>query len=116
MGQGRVLVVDNDCQFVRTFSTAQEREGCRVVMKQSLGGAVIYVQHHHPDILIVDFDLYGAHNGWAFVRHARRRWPNLPVVVITGDVGTKALEDAHTLVFLKPFDLETLMNYLREHV
>jgi DNA-binding NtrC family response regulator len=112
----RVLLVDDDPRFVRTFGTALELEGHLVVAKHSIAEALLYLHHHQPDILIVDIDLHGAHSGWALVRHAHRRRPNMPVVVVTGRVESTAPEDLHTPVFLKPFDLDTLMRYLRDHV
>jgi DNA-binding NtrC family response regulator len=112
----RVLLVDDDPRFVSTFGMTLEREGHLVVAKHTVADALHYLQHHLPDILIVDIDLHGAHSGWDLVRHVQRRRPNLPVVVVTGHVGSAPPEDLLAPIFLKPFDLDTLLQYLREHV
>jgi two-component SAPR family response regulator len=84
------------------------------VTEHSYSGAIQYLATHTPDILITDIRL-GKENGWELAKQARAHQPNLQIIVVTGNANhLDADADYWRLpVFLKPFDPELLVTYLR---
>jgi DNA-binding response OmpR family regulator len=109
-----VVLVDDDPDFVQTLGTLLILEGYAVVTEHSYSGAIQYLATHTPDILITDIRL-GKENGWELAKQARAHQPNLQIIVVTGNANhLDADADYWRLpVFLKPFDPELLVTYLR---
>jgi DNA-binding NtrC family response regulator len=112
-----VLLVDDDPRFVETLAMLLRLEGYTVTGESTVEAAVQYLSASTPDVLITDIAL-GRSNGWELVRFANQRNPDLHVIVVTGDADLFAAkwEYFHTPVFLKPFDPDELLDYLRQHV
>jgi CheY-like chemotaxis protein len=104
----RLLVVDDDAMVREVVVGQMEERGYRVAqagdgleaLAQLDGGAAV-------DLLISDFAMPGM-NGLTLIQEARRRRPDLPVLLLTGyaDAGVRlALEDAEagsTALLRKP--------------
>jgi CheY-like chemotaxis protein len=112
-----VLLVDDDRAFVETLAMLLRLEGYTVTAAFSVDAAVRYLGASTPDVLISDIEI-GRSNGGELVRYANRYNPDLHVVVVTGDADLFAAkwEYFYTPVFLKPFDPNQLLDYLRRHV
>jgi len=112
-----VLLVDDDLGFVETFGALLEREGFAVIAECTYATAVQYLSSHTPDLLITDIRL-GAASGWELAKYAKRHQPALPVIVVTAwcDAFEAEVEYFHTPVFLKPFEPDDLLAYLRSTV
>ena len=112
-----VVIVDDDEGFIATLGTLLESEGYRVVAHHALDPALEYMASHRPDFLITDLRL-GAQSGWTLVDFARLHQPELPVVVVTGfvDEWQDVALRLGTPVFLKPFDPEDLLGFLRHRI
>ncbi len=111
------LLIDDDPGFVETLAALLRFEGYAVIPECTFHSALQYLSAHTPDILITDIAI-GPSNGWELVRYANQHQPDLPVVVVTGyaDLLAAKWEYFRTPVFLKPFDPDELLDYLRRHV
>jgi DNA-binding response OmpR family regulator len=110
-----ILLVDDDPGFRVTLGALLTQAGYAVATEEAFEPALQYLSAHQPDLLITDLHLDGR-SGWELVDYARKHQPDLPVVVVTGFV-----EEWHdvawrlgTPVFLKPFDPDGLLTFLRQ--
>ena len=69
-----------------------------------------------PDVLITDIDLGSALNGFDVAAAARRRWPDISIILISGlpasHTGQKL--DPRDKFLRKPFSIERLICEIRE--
>jgi PAS domain S-box-containing protein len=107
-GEPVILFVDDDPAIVDAMSMMLEIAGIKV--KTALDGkaAIAMLEDgFHPDLVVSDYRLPGA-NGIEVVRRARELGgPGLPIVLMTGDTSSKAIEDARLsdcVVLHKPID------------
>jgi DNA-binding response OmpR family regulator len=65
--------------------------------------------------LVTDIDMPTEVDGWEVARHARERWPNLPVVYVTaaGAYEWQTRGVARSVVVPKPFAPEELVSAIR---
>jgi DNA-binding response OmpR family regulator len=74
------------------------------------------VDFHEPDVVVVDLHLPGV-DGLQILGQLRRRWPALPVIVMTAFGGADVEERVRRLgatgYFDKPFRLEHLVSAIR---
>jgi len=64
-----------------------------------------------PDLLVTDVGLPEGMDGRAVAQEVRGRWPDLPVVFITGYARVSLPDDVE--VVAKPFELEALVDRVR---
>ena len=112
-----IVLVDDDLGFLQTFGALLRLADYAVVTEATWLGAFRYLQRHVPDILITDVRIGGA-NGWELATYAKRRHPEMPVVIVTGFASGRDQPDERweLPVFLKPFDPDDLLGYLRTAV
>src|SRR6188474_2141649 len=77
-----LLVVDDDPAWRDALKEWLDREGFRAIMLARGDWVVHAVDLHHPDVVILDVNLPGI-TGLEVLRAVERRWPALPVVVMT---------------------------------
>ena len=110
-----ILLVDDDATFCDTLRMLLDGEGFTVVTERTLVGATNYLSSAQPDLLITDIRLDDG-NGWNVAKYANQQYPMLPIVVVTGFCASRddaEAEYARVPVFLKPFDPEDLLAYIR---
>jgi len=78
-----LLVEDGPLNLVST-QTALEEEGYRVVAARH-SALALDVLARPVCALITDIRLPGPFDGWQIAREARARWPDIPVVYVTGE-------------------------------
>jgi signal transduction histidine kinase/CheY-like chemotaxis protein len=108
-----VLVDDND--EVRTVTAAfLEDAGFRVEQANSAHAGLEVLERGGVDILVSDLIMPGGMDGLAFANEARRRWPELPVILVSGysTSAARATELGYTL-YMKPFDMAELAKGIR---
>jgi DNA-binding response OmpR family regulator len=110
-GGREVLLVDDDIAFVETMAALLARRGFTVMAEFSQSAALRYLSTHTPDALVTDLRL-GDGDGWTLVRYATRNQPSLPVIIVTGWSASEHEADMRIPVFFKPFDPDSLLNYL----
>jgi CheY-like chemotaxis protein/ribosomal protein L37AE/L43A len=110
-----VLLVDDDRGFADTLGLLLDYEGFAVTTTSTVAGAAEYMVAGKRDFLITDVRLQHG-NGWALAKDARRADPALNVIVVTGfsaDSCDGEEEYWGLPVFLKPFDPDDLVAYMR---
>ena len=111
-----VLVDDND--DVRSVTAAfLEDAGFQGNQANSAHGGLEVLEQGRADILVSDLVMPGGMDGLAFANEARRRWPQLPVILVSGysTSAARATELGYTL-YMKPFDMAELDKGIREHL
>jgi len=111
-----VLVDDND--EVRIVTAAfLEDAGFRVDQANSAHAGLEVLERGGADILVSDLIMPGGIDGLAFANEARRRWPELPVILVSGysTSAARATELGYTL-YMKPFDMAELAKGIRAHL
>jgi DNA-binding response OmpR family regulator len=78
-----LLVEDGPLTLIST-QAALEEEGYRVVSARH-GASALDALAEPVCGLITDIRLPGPFDGWAIAREARARWPDIPVVYVTGE-------------------------------
>lgn len=109
VGQARILVADDDAG-VRTFiCDCLRAAGYEIIEAADGAEALRSLTRQAPDLLIVDFAMPGL-NGVDVVRQARRKVPDLPIILATGYADTKAVEAVMGVgrVLRKPFKVDDL--------
>lgn len=105
-----ILLVDDDPD-VRAVAAAMLRDAGHRVIEAGSGGAAL--EHLDEDagqigLLIADLAMPGM-SGFELARAARRQYPNLPVLFVTGFVDIARPEDSlHATMLQKPFRAEDL--------
>ena len=109
VGQARILVADDDTG-VRTFiCDCLRAAGYEIIEAADGAEALRSLTRQAPDLLIVDFAMPGL-NGVDVVRQARRKVPDLPIILATGYADMKAVEAVMGVerILRKPFKVDDL--------
>jgi DNA-binding NtrC family response regulator len=111
-----VLVVDDDAAWRAAVKTWLEADGFRVVMLGRADWVAHAVEFHHPDVVVLDIHLPGA-NGLDVLDTVGRRWPTLPVIIMTAfggpAVGDTARRRGAVGYLEKPFRMTRLVHEIR---
>lgn len=98
----RVMLVDDDEEFLAEISEALREEGFNVVAFTNVESALKSVREKHPDIIFLDIQLEGI-SGLKLADELKkiRNTKRIPIVAVTG-VYT---EEAHQII-MKTFGIE----------
>lgn len=103
-----VLVVDDDASIRFLCRVNLELDGWTVREAPTIPRAREAIGEGDIDIVLLDVHV-GSDNGIDFLGELRERHPGLPVVMLTGSVGSSSLESAKAdAVISKPFTLDQL--------
>jgi two-component system OmpR family response regulator len=107
-----VLVVDDDAAIRFLCRVNLELDGWAVLEAQALDQARAALADARVDVVLLDVHI-GAESGLDFIGEVRERRPGVPVVLLTGSVGSPNLVDARAdAVISKPFTLDQLTGTL----
>jgi DNA-binding response OmpR family regulator len=116
MTAGRVLVVDDEADFLATYERLLRREGLVVITASSVARALAVIELERPSFVISDLKLSDG-DGLAVVRAARRGENPPPVIVVTGfpseEIRRAALAAGATMFLPKPFAASVLLAAVR---
>jgi DNA-binding NtrC family response regulator len=112
-----VLVVDDDPDFLQSLSRAIQSHGLEVHRAREMSGAIAIFEKRPRAVVLLDMKLNGD-NGLEVLRQLKRRNPDAVVLQMSGypelqpeiEQGLSLGAHAH---FMKPFDVERLMETLR---
>jgi signal transduction histidine kinase/ActR/RegA family two-component response regulator len=110
VSRGRVLVVDDNDDVRTVASDFLSEAGYEVQTANNASAALDALSQGGVDILVSDLIMPGELDGLGLAREARNRWPNLPMVLISGYSADAA--EASRLGFellAKPFDMTSLV-------
>jgi len=108
-----ILVVDDDEGVRRFVAEGLESFGYRITQAASGVEAVTMLDVALPDVMIVDFAMPGM-SGIELAEEARRRAPDLPIIMVTGyaEEGVSADTSLITHIVRKPFKIDALVGVL----
>lgn len=111
----RILIVDDEKSFVRSLTFALEEAGMEALSAHTGEAALEQLQQRLPDLLLLDLRLPGI-SGMDLLYEVARRWPELPVVMISAHGDTRAAVQAvkagATDYLTKPFALDELLHLI----
>jgi CheY-like chemotaxis protein len=111
----RVLVVDDEADFLATYERLLRRQGYEVMTATSRAAGLAAVAGERLDLVISDLRLPDG-DGLDVVRAARRGPDPPPVIVVTGypsDETRRAAAAGATAFFAKPFAAAGLLEAVR---
>jgi DNA-binding response OmpR family regulator len=114
-----ILVVDDEAEFLATYSRLLARDGFRVVTADSCAAALQALDEGRFSLVIADIRLSDG-DGLDVVRRARAGATPIPAIVVSG-FGSKTVRDAAAQAgaaafFAKPFEAATLAARVRHLV
>lgn len=101
----RLITVIDDNEAVRSaFAVALERWGADAIVTDTQDDALLRVAAtgRAPDLVIADYHLAGTARGTEAIAAFRRRYPDVPALVMTGDGDIDALRATGMEVLQKP--------------
>lgn len=111
-GPRRVFVVDDEEPIRRALRLLLQAEGISVRTFASAGEALAALDTERPDCVLTDYHMPGM-NGIELIRDVRRRYPSLPLVMMTGTDDPGRIDIAERVHLLqKPFDVAALARLL----
>jgi DNA-binding NtrC family response regulator len=117
--RGRVLVVDDEVEFMRALCDGLAEKGYQVTGTSDPAAALAGLRPGSFDVVLVDLHMPGL-DGIPLLRSAREIDPALVAIVITGGASAESLEaatDAGAVDYLpKPFKLAALLPVLEQAI
>jgi CheY-like chemotaxis protein len=107
-----VLVADDSTEFAEMLRATLEEAGFEVVTAYSGPAALAAMGSNEVDAAVLDVLMPGI-SGDAIADRLRRLYPELPIVLMTGDAGVPFVATADAPVLRKPFRHEELVDTIR---
>ncbi|RMF39394.1 MAG: response regulator [Planctomycetota bacterium] len=109
----RVLVVDDDMEITEALRYALESQGFEVAVARDGNEGLAMAEKHKPDLLVLDM-MMPKRSGFLVLEQLRREGnTDLPVIMITGNEGSRHQQYAELLGVVdyirKPFAMDRLV-------
>ncbi len=112
----RVLLVDDEADFIELLSQRLETRGLTVTAVTTGEEAVAIAADHSIDVAVVDLAMPGI-DGIETLRQIKEQRPDMEVIMLTGQSsvksGIEAMKNGATDYMEKPVDLQALMDAIR---
>jgi DNA-binding NtrC family response regulator len=112
-----VLVVDDDPAVGKVLAALLEQDGLGALHVASGAAALSAIEEHPFDAVISDLRMPGM-DGMALLTEIGRRWPGLPVVMLTAHgtvpLAVEAMKAGAAEFLLKPFERQEVLYVLRK--
>ncbi|TWU37057.1 response regulator transcription factor [Novipirellula artificiosorum] len=110
----KVLIVDDDFEIIDSVRYALEGEGHQVIVARDGNQGLALAERENPDLMILDM-MMPKRSGFLVLEKLRRvRDEPLPVIMITGNEGSRHKAYAELLgvsdYIRKPFPMDRLIN------
>ncbi len=114
----KILIVDDDMEIIETVSYALEGAGYRVVVARDGNQGLALAEQENPDLMILDM-MMPKRSGFLVLEKLRRvREQLLPVIMITGNEGSRHQAYAELLgvcdYIHKPFPMDRLLTAVND--
>jgi DNA-binding NtrC family response regulator len=113
----RVLLVDDEAEFVSALAERLELRGYQVATAESGETALEILTQDLPQVVVLDIRMPGM-DGKAVLETIRTRHPGLPVIMLTGYGSTRdEIENMQRGAFdimVKPIDIDALTEKIAE--
>lgn len=119
MKDKKILLVDDEIDFVTTLSERLKLRGLQAEIATDGETAIQMVESDPPDIMILDLKMPGL-DGLGVLKKTRSLSPNTQMILLTGHGSTKeGIEGMKLGAFdylMKPIDIEELIVKMKESV
>lgn len=113
----RVLVVDENKDTLNEMYVALSRKGFDVATQENPGEAIKLYKWQNFDVVISEIEMISM-NGISLLKELQKINKDVPVIFITRhgyfETAKEALNNRAYAYLEKPFDLDELLNYLKE--
>ncbi|AUG98563.1 sigma-54-dependent Fis family transcriptional regulator [Prodigiosinella confusarubida] len=110
---GYVLIIDDDKDICDLLSHLLEKAGCETQQGYDGDMAIKLLSQREPDVLLLD-SILPKHSGMEVLANAHALYPQLPVIIITGNVGilsaVGAIKAGAWDYIPKPFDNKRVLD------
>jgi DNA-binding response OmpR family regulator len=119
LAKKRVLVVDDDPDLVKILSINLLAEGFEVSTAFDGVSAVMRAHRDQPDLILLDI-MMPAGDGFSVLERLKSSTKtfNIPIVIVSAmpkeDIEEKTKQAGAVRYFSKPFDLQVLINYIKD--
>ena len=79
----KILLVDDDIDFVQINKTFLEREGHKIISACNPDDGMKMLKSEKPDLLILDVMMQEADDGFAMAQKIRREKIDVPIIMLT---------------------------------
>ncbi|VEF11663.1 response regulator receiver domain-containing protein [Pseudomonas fluorescens] len=100
---GLILVVEDDPLILEFLCEILQEEGFKVESQTSADAASLYLEKHAADValLLTDITMPGTLNGADLANLVGDRWPDKPVMVMSGYETPETSGVKHSVAFIK---------------
>ena len=113
MNQTEILVVEDDIDLREALGDTLRLAGYEPVLAQDGRAALDCLERSEPAMVITDIQMPKM-DGHTLLKHIKRRWPDLPVMLMTafGSIqkAVEAMREGAVDYLTKPFEAEVLVN------
>ena len=113
----KLLVVDDEAVVLESCRRILEAEGFEVLIVPNADEALIALKGTEVSLLLIDVKMPG-HDGMYLMERVRERWPQLPMLVMSGYHTGKTIEEARqrgaNIFLAKPFTPDELLHAVRQ--
>ena len=107
-----VLGADDDPSILEILKLGFRTKGYEVITASDGKSAIQAIEQSRPDLLVLDIEMPHL-TGIEVLRHLRKDWPALPVVIMTAhgtiSLAVEAMKEGATEFITKPFEMEQLL-------
>ncbi len=115
----KILLVDDEAEFVKTLTERIRIRGLDADFAFSGEAALTMLTDSLPDVMVLDLKMPGM-EGLEVLRLVRRQYPKLPVLILTGHGSERDEVEARRIgafdYLQKPMDIDTLIERIRHAV
>lgn len=108
-----ILVVDDEKTIRTVITEALRREGYVALPASNADEALQVCEQNQFDLALIDLKMPGQMDGIGLLQEIRRRWPTMPVIVLTGygtlDSAIAAMRNGAVDYIPKPADLPQII-------
>ena len=112
----KVLLVDDEEEFVKALAERLKMRDLRSDTVLDGEGALSYVEDQEPDVMVLDLKMPGI-DGMEVLRQVRKAYPKIQVIILTGHGTEKHEEEAKRLgafdYLEKPVNLDVLVKKMK---
>ena len=100
---GLILVVEDDPLILEFLCEILQEEGFKVEPQTSADAASLYLEQHAPEValLLTDITMPGKLNGADLANLTGDRWPQIPLLIMSGFETPESAGVRHAVSFIK---------------
>jgi DNA-binding response OmpR family regulator len=115
----KIIVIDDDPEILDSFNIILSEEGYKVYVKNDGEGLLSEIKNINPDLILLDFRLPGK-NGDEITKEIRQQngLSDIPIIIVSANYKAedKSLKAGANDFIAKPFDIDFLLEKIKEHL